>query len=917
MFRFFIIALLSVSFMSGAQQNSIKGKVYSDKGEPLPFSTVALMNIADSTLEFFGITNKQGDFRINGIRKDSYLMQVSYMGYETQYHKVQVPLSGDDNFGGLVLKESSLSIEEVEVFGEAVPLRIKQDTIEYNSAAFKTKPDAVAEDLLKKLPGISVDRAGNIKAMGEDVSQVLVDGKEFFSSDHKVATRNLPAKAVDKVQMFDKKSEQSEFTGIDDGSRAKALNLVLDEDAKAGVFGSLMVGGSLNGYYQSSAKMYRFTDHYHLAALGMVNNINHYGFSFSDYMQFGGGFSSLSSHGGSIDLSGSNSIPVNFGEEIKGLTESGAGGLNLSRSNGKYNRVYLSYLVNGSDRDLISSQKTWNYLDDKDYQRNTNRNENRKSLSNGITFGLKQRIDSSSNLKLNGNVSFVNGSTSEDMILETLEDELQVSNLDSKVTERTDQLNASMGANYIYKLIKDKTVVELDGQLNLSSSVSNDNFRNVFRLATPASEFFSRQYRDFKTERQSYRLGIDLTQRLGEHLFMTPGIRISHQQSQEDRGQGLDENPAVPIDSLSTSISSYYLPVVAGLGFRYLSGKLKTGVSLDVETGKHQVEFLSDEKMNNSYQYFTPGFNFEYLFSKSKRLTFRYYSGINVPSVRQLNPAVNNLNPGFLIYGNRNLQPEYYHNARLNFFLFDHFSFTSVNAGINGGYTAEKINDSRNIDENYNQRLTLVNVEQDFRLNGRVSFTTPIRKLGMKVNLHYRESYNKGINIINNTENDLIVRGHTMSLSLENRKKKVWDIISGMELNLSKSQYSIEENLNNTFTDVSWFGEINCEPGEKLNFGISADIVKYKSAAIYGSELVPLLNAEISYHFLKNNRLKLGFNAFDLLNKNTSVERISEANYLGEIRTNNIGRYFMFSLSWRLNKFGSGMPGLSIDMKRR
>ena len=200
------------------------------------------------------------------------------------------------------MKSTPVSLGEVVVEEDYIPLRFKTDTIEYNTAAFVTKPDAVVEDLLKKLPGLDVDRAGNIKAMGEDIKKVLVDGREFFGSDPKMATRNVPADALRKVQVYDKRSDESEFTGIDDGTRDKTLNLMLKEDKKNAVFGELLGGGSKDGHYQASGKVYKFSKKNQFAALGMMNNINQFGFSFKDYIDFSGGIQGIGGHGGAVQI---------------------------------------------------------------------------------------------------------------------------------------------------------------------------------------------------------------------------------------------------------------------------------------------------------------------------------------------------------------------------------------------------------------------------------------------------------------------------------------------------------------------------------------------------------------------------------------------------------------------------------------
>ncbi len=222
----------------GISQHTIEGEVVNENNEPLGFATVALLNPEDSTLQFFGVTDAEGSYIITGIKESSYLLQYSYVGMKTTFEKIAIPVERGTDLGTKILLAKQ--IEEVIVEAEMVPIKFKSDTLEFNAQSFKTRPGAAVEELSEKLPGVEVDEAGNIKAQGENVVQVLVEGKEFFGKDPKVATKNLPAKALDKVQVYDAKSEEAVYTGVDDGVRRKTLNLLLNEEHKKGYFGRIL-----------------------------------------------------------------------------------------------------------------------------------------------------------------------------------------------------------------------------------------------------------------------------------------------------------------------------------------------------------------------------------------------------------------------------------------------------------------------------------------------------------------------------------------------------------------------------------------------------------------------------------------------------------------------------------------------------
>ncbi|HJN05329.1 MAG TPA: carboxypeptidase-like regulatory domain-containing protein [Bacteroidales bacterium] len=228
-----IICLFLYSTVAIAQQSSLSGDLYDESGNPLIYATAVLLHPDDSTMAYYGITNTEGHFVIKNIKAGNYILQTAYVGFQSLYKTLSLPLTEGNTLGALIMSEIAMNLSEVQIKGERIPFVIKKDTIEYGAGAYKVKPDAAAEELLKKLPGVQVDRAGNIKAQGEDVQNVLVDGKEFFGSDPQVATKNLPADAIKKVQVYNKKSDETELTGIEDGTYAKTINLILKDDMKS------------------------------------------------------------------------------------------------------------------------------------------------------------------------------------------------------------------------------------------------------------------------------------------------------------------------------------------------------------------------------------------------------------------------------------------------------------------------------------------------------------------------------------------------------------------------------------------------------------------------------------------------------------------------------------------------------------
>jgi len=918
--KFFITAIfVGIAWLGFAQTFPLSGQVYGDDGNPMVYSSVVLLNPADSTMQSFGISNKSGEFSIKNIKQGEYLLQVAFLGFETHYQNVSIP-ADNNKLKTIVLKTKTENIDEVEVTGEYVPLAIKKDTVEYNAKAFKLRPDAVTEDLLKKLPGVEVDRAGNIKAMGEDVNKLFVDGKEFFGSDPKVATKNVPADAVSKVQVYDRKSEEAMFTGIDDGSRQKAINLKLKEDKKNALFGDVMAGGGTNERWQGSAKAYRFTDKIQLAALGMGNNVNQYGFSFNDYMNFSGGIGKMIHGGGSakISITSDGSFPINFGESISGLNTSGAGGANFSFSKNKHDRTFISYLGSASEKKLEETTKSWNYQKNDDYLQNQDLNETNKNQTHRINFGMRKRIDTTRNVLIDGNFMLGDGTNKRLANTTSSANNVLINRLLNQTSNSSDRLSGGASGSYTKILNKGKSNFKAGGDFSISTTVTNNNINTETTYLLEELLTARNVYQDNDNQSLRFSVNTTFTKNFGKGLYITPQLKAGRSIESLFRTEGDVGNPASSlafpkIENDFVKTYSWFRPEI---NFKKTKDKRTISLTLQVESGQLENKLNENTKSDKNYFYVVPSLWYQYEFQTGRRIMASYRSSVNTPNVMQLIPVRNEINPLAIYYGNPNLKPEYAHRFNTHYILFDQFSFTSLMANLSANYTKNKINWVRTVDETLSMTNTLQNFESNYDISGNIDFSTPIRKLGLKVHINLDESWSRGLNMINSNENEFTNLSHRASVSIDNRKKEKWDVNTGFAVTITDSKYSVQKDLDNTYFDMSWFAEARFTPNDTWNFEVNTDITNYTDKS-FGEELsIPLLGAQIDYFFLANKRGTLSLKGFDLLNQNELVKRFGELNYLREIRSNSIGRFVMLSFTYRLNKFGKSPGGIDIKMKK-
>lgn len=907
-------------FLTGylnAQTFQVTGEIIDDSGQPLASAVAVLLNPADSTLMYFSVTGNTGKFEMRNIKPGNYLLQVSLLGFHTFYNRIIIPYEKGSDLGQLVLSRKVFNMSEVMVSGERIPMKIKQDTIEYNAKAFKVKPDGVAEDLVRKLPGIEVDRSGNIKAMGEDVKNVLVDGKEFFGNDPKVATRNLPADAIDKVQLYDKQTDESKFTGIDDGERNPTLNFVLEEGKKSGIFGDVSAGAGTDEHLAASAKIYRFTKKSQLAGIGMFNNINQYGFSLDDYLNFSGGLSSLMSGEGHVVLGGDNSFPVNFGQPVYGYGSNGAAGLNFSVSKSSDNRFFASYLGNGSKRDLSESSFTRNFIPGGSFATNETIRQTKRDTNQRVNFGIRKRIGERQNLIVNGGLSF--GSNSNPFYAESessINDVLTNSQIRSS-NELASRLSGNGDASYLLKVNEGKTILKLSGRANYSGSSSEADFSNNTSYLNPFSSDATDQFYNVSSSTATYSATLSVTQRISKRSYADFSLSGGTTTDDLKRRQGLNDVGMMPDPDLSPDFSKREKYIRPGLTWKLGTSRSQWSFALLATAGEFTTFLNSDAGENKNYFFLVPRASWEFDIRSGRRLMLDYSASVNTPGATQLLPVVNNLNSLSLFYGNRDLNPEYIHNGRLTWWLFDQFSFTTLLAGLNFRYTGNRIGYIRDVNDDLVQTISLANMKDEFNAGADADFSTPVKPLGIKINLALSENYQRGLSIINGTENTNTSFSHRVSLTIDNRKKDKWDISTGSALTITDSEYSVSSSMNNVYSDISWFAEMRYTPGVHFNFRTSADITNFSARTFNESQLVPVIGAEMNYYFLKNQRAVLTLAGIDLLDRNKGIDRRGEMNYLVERRSEMLGRYFMLSFKYRLNKLGDNKSGVSIQMKSR
>lgn len=907
-----LLTLLSAAFTVRADFHQVSGKITDSTGEVLNGASIALLHTEDSTLATFAISNK-GEFVIRDVPAGGYILQASMMGYYTEYRYIEVPLAAQDILH-LRLKNNDRStlMNEVVISGERIPIRVKGDTLEYNAGSYKVKPNAVVEDLLRKLPGVQVDKEGNIKSMGKDVTKVLVDGKEFFGDDPKVATKNLPADAVDKIQAFEKKSDQSLFSGIDDGEREQTLNLMLKPDKKTGYFGEASGGLGLPEQYDAGLKAFKFKPKSQLAALGMLNNINKFGFTMQDYLDYNGGIGSLMGEGGMMKLN-PDDMPVDFGQPVTGKVTSGALGLNYSVTPRDGNRFNISYMGNGTRKLLDREVLSRNFTPAGNFDKNDRGQSDLENMTNRIAASWRNQVDSFHMLSMKayaklGNNKNVQSGYSESYTGNTLQNRLD---RNSNTTELESGLGVSAA---ITKKINSKWQL-LQGKVSADYSRGNNEsqWQNNMQYMDPGTIFRDAQYQNNYSRLLKTAASLSIVRSLGKGFYLEPQLAGNFEKEISNREQGLYNETIT--DSLSPQFYRDVWSLSPGLLLRSNKKILKWNIGLKAEMLGLSPDVIETGISTRQYSYLLPTAFLEWNINNGERLSLHYNTDVTAPTAAQLMPYTNYANPLTRTSGNIALRPEYAHNVNFNYNNFDQFTMTSFFASVNAMYTLNKIDWSRKVNADLSQDMNMINTRYAAQVTLSGQYARPVRRLGMNANIGLNESWRRAVSPVNGVENTNNTLIHELELEFSNLNNEVWDIRGGVKASISNARYSLNRELNNNYYNYIGFASVAFQPNVHWYFNLAADVTHYTAQSFDAPVTIPIFKAEVSRYVLPNQRGTITLRGFDLLNRNKSVQRISQLNYLIEQRSNVIGRYVMLSFAYKLNRAGK-VPG-SVQIKSR
>lgn len=914
--RAFLAFLLMITGTVAAIAAIVKGTVKDNEGELLPQATMRLLSAKDSSFVKGVMTNANGAFTFKDVKSGKYIVEASYIGLQSAFSDITVEKS-NVTVPDMKLTESTIKLNEVVVTGVKTPIKVMEDTVEFNADSYKTQPNAVVEDLLKRLPGVEVDSEGKITANGKTVSKILVDGKEFFSDDPKVASKNLPVNMVDKLQVVDRKSDLARLTGVDDGEDETVINLTVKPGMKNGYFGNIEGGYGTDKRYLGSFNVNKFWNGNQVTLLGNFNNVNQLGFTDSNgnrFRRFGGN---------------------------NGITTSQAFGLNFNLGKSEKLRFGGDVMYSHSDRDSRSSlDREWLFADSTSYQQTRKVARDRGHNVRG-DFRVEWKPDSFNTLDFRPNFSWnYNRSLSLDSTLNMAGDPQRTHVSRSLNDMNSDGKSFEFGARLIFNhSFRSRRGRSFSVMLNYRHSNVRENeysyALNRFFLLNDSIDLYD-QYTNNHTWSDQVQARLSWTEPLGNPAkgnFLTFAYNVNYRWNNADKlvyDHPLIEDPDAPAgtipgvdhtqqilnEDLSNRFRNDYFNQDIRVGYKHVSKthNVDVGVSLVPSMSKSIDLINSDKNIPERWVWnYAPFLRYRLKMGKQRSLMANYMGRSSQPSMSQLQPVPDMSDPMNIKVGNPQLDPSFTHRVMLRFQDFNLNQQRSIMLMANVSMTQNSIVSKTISDKTTGARTTTYeNVSGIWSGHLMAMMSQPLRNKAWSVNANTFLMYNRNVGFNNGERNvstsfnwnispSIAFRPDNLELELRPRYglQSTHNSLSTLSNRGDNANTKLVHNYGGTFS-----GYYRTPIGLILNTDLTYTATQGYSQGYDKKEW--MWNASISYELLRDRSLTISARAYDLLNQVTNVSRSVTGNYIDDSMYNNLGRYFMFTVSYRFNTFGKG-----------
>ena len=927
---FYIFSLLISGSVLLGQSYKLNGKLIDEAKQPAIGSSIFLLK-TDSSFIKGTTTDVDGQFNLENINSDNYILKILSLGYKPVFKSIQIR-NQDLIIPTITLKQNLTNLKEVTIEAQQALATQNGDTTSFKANAYKVNKDATAEDLVSKMPGVTVVD-GKVQAQGEEVKQVLVDGKRFFGDDASAVLKNLPAEVIDKVQVFDKKSDQSQFTGFDDGNASKTINIVTKAQFKNGVFGKVYGGYGYEDKFKGGGTVNIFKGDRRITVLAQSNNVNEQNFSSEDLV----GVSSSNSGGGGRrgggqgGMGGGNNPSENFQSNTQnGINTTSLFGLNYADKWGKKTEVTASYFFNWTQNDSKSSLLQQYILGSNNgLVYNETNNTNSDNFNNRVNFKIETKIDSMNSIVLQPKLSFQSNKGAKELLGLNTKDILTLSNTENSSSNNLSGYNISVPILYRHAFAKRGRTFSINATPTITKN-SGENFlytlNTYYRDTLFYGDTIDQKSKILKTG-NSINGNVSYTEPLNKNNFLLvnyTAVYTDNYSSKRTFDKNYIEYSYRDLDSTLTNVfKNQYQSQSGSLGYRYQKEKFNFSLNAAYQRAQlsKEQEIPTSYKLSKTFESILPSAQLQYKFSQKKNLRFNYRTSNNAPSIDQLQDVINNSNSLQLSTGNPDLKQDFQQNIFLRYSGVNTNKATSFFALIGGNYSNNFIGNSTLIANQdttvYNdiflqrgsQIIRPVNLDGYFSLRSFINYTFPIKKIKTNLSVNVSGNYNNVPGMINTNINYAKTATGGLGLVFSSNISEKFDFTLSSNSSYSNIQNTLQTSSNtNYFSQVSKL-KITANPWKGLILQSEYSNTYYSGLTSAFNQSISLWNAAIGYKFLKNKQAELRITVYDILNQNNSVSRTNTDSYIQDSQTNVLNRYYMLTFTYNFKKYFAKKEG--------
>ena len=934
--RFILILTVLLSFLSpgmhaqvAPQTKTTKAAVSgfvkdSESADALPRATIQIMKSDTTGMISGGITNSLGGYTIKNVPEGSYVVKISYIGYHNFFRAITIKHDQTTlNVGTVMLIPSTVMLQSAVVTGVLQQAEVKEDTIIFNADAFKTPEGSVLEELVKKLPGAEVASDGSITVNGKKVTKILVKGKEFFNNDTEMAMKNLPTEIIDKIKVYEKKSDQARITGIDDGNEETVIDLGIKKGMNKGWFGNIDLGLGTHDLYATRAMVNRFTDNTQASIVGNLNNT-------------GGGGTRTAQSGGinlALDL---NKVEIN--------------------GNVRYNH-------NKSESSSYSSSEHFLSTFNQSFTNNRRSSLSRSSSFNS-DFKVEWKIDSLTTLLFRPNVSFSNNDSKSNGNSVTFLSDPYISDDITNPLDQFDLLPDSIKTNHNQSASSsDGNSKSLSGSLlfnhrfqkagrnaslNLSGNYSdsdNDSYNSSkYKYYQKNSDDFIYRYRLSPSENKGYSIGVTYSEPIVAGLVLQGSYTLSYSSRESDSRNFDLGNRYLSNLAMQDSLMKYigYLPddytnyesdslsrytkdqntnhnINLSLRLNTTHINMQAGVQWQPQHQHMEYSYLGHDTIaTRDYYRISPTLNFRYRFTKQHYIRLTYRGNLTQPSITNLFDWTDESDHINISHGNPDLQPSFTNNVGLQWQNYITSRYQNWSANVSFQNTINSISQKTKYIADTGGRETYPeNINGNWSISTNFGFATPLFTEKIMLNTNTSYSHNQNVSFLlqekdgsrdeyEELKNFVWTNNVSESLRLTLRPNSYWDIMASGNVKYSNADSKLISTANKNTWDFGYglSSTGNFENGWGFNTSINMSSRRgYSSSEMNTNELI--WNAQISYRFLQGRKATISLQAYDLLQQRSNISRMISATQRSDTENNQINNYIMMHFIYRFNIFGS------------